>query len=121
MYITMLWKNRTWEDSSQGDDRRQHTGTTHRRSEVEAEGEGLRQYRRADVDAAMEVGRAPEGVGLGQYRRADVGAIEVRRAPQGGGPRQYRRVEVEGGGGGAHSGVQPRGTSEDKKEGQEGR
>jgi hypothetical protein len=60
-------------------------------------GGGPRQYRRAEVDAAIEVEGMPEpGLGPRQWRRADVvAAIEVEGRPEGGGPRQYRRAEVE--------------------------
>ena len=44
----------------------------------------LRQYRTADVEAVMEVGRATAGKCLGQYKRAHVEvAMEVGRALEG--------------------------------------
>jgi hypothetical protein len=61
------------------------------------EGGGPRQYRRAEVEAAIQVEERSEGGGPRQYRRAEVeAAIQVEERSEGGGPRQYKRAEVEG-------------------------
>ena len=53
-------------------------------------------YRRAEIDEAMQIEEMPEGGGPRQYRREGIEeAIQVEERPEGGGPRQYRREEIE--------------------------
>ena len=56
-----------------------------------------RQYRRSEIEEAIQVEGRSEGGGLRQYRRAEIEeAIQVEGRPEGGGPSQYKRAEVEG-------------------------